>query len=109
MDRETALNSATAYAAEVCKVFNPYNVIMFGSYAKGTATQESDIDIAVIFDGYNGNWLNDSALLWKLTMNVSTLIEPVLLDRTHDPSGFIEEIYKTGEVVYSLTSSVKDE
>ncbi|MDR1669290.1 MAG: nucleotidyltransferase domain-containing protein, partial [Oscillospiraceae bacterium] len=95
----TALSSATSYAAEVRKVFKPSSIVLYGSYAKGTPTTDSDIDVAVIFDGYTGNWLKDSALLWKLTHNVSTLIEPVLLDRTHDPSGFVEEIVNTGEVL----------
>jgi predicted nucleotidyltransferase len=101
VDRETALRNATAYAAEVRKVLNPFSIVLYGSYAKGTPTHESDIDIAVIFDGYNGNWLKDSALLWGLTIEISTLIEPVLLDRTQDPSGFVQEIFKTGEVLYS--------
>ncbi len=99
MDRATALSSAAAYAAEVRKVFSPLSIVLYGSYAKGTATPDSDIDVAVIFDGYSGNWLKDSALLWGLTMNISTLIEPVLLDRAQDPSGFVEEVYKTGEVL----------
>ncbi|MCL2282067.1 MAG: nucleotidyltransferase domain-containing protein [Fibromonadales bacterium] len=28
---------------------NVYKVILFGSYAKGTATEDSDIDLVVIF------------------------------------------------------------
>ena len=100
MDREAAVKNAKKYADEVCKVFNPYSIIMFGSYVNGSPTIESDIDIAVIFDGYTGDWLNDSAMLWKLTMQVSTLIEPVLLDRTKDPSGFVADIFKHGEVLY---------
>jgi len=101
VDRETAIKNATEYATEVCKVFSPFSIIMYGSYANETETNESDIDIAVVFDGYNGNWLQDSAQLWRLTRNVSTYIEPILLDRTKDPSGFVEEIFKTGKVLYS--------
>jgi len=101
MDRNTALTTATEYAAEVRKVLNPFTIIMYGSHVKGTATSDSDIDIAVIFDGYNGNWLKDSALLWNLTRKISTSIEPVLLDRTQDPSGFVEQIFNTGEILYS--------
>lgn len=95
------MKNAAAYAAEVRKVFDPFSIIMYGSYVKGTANQDSDIDVAVIFDGYNGNWLQDSALLWKLTRNVNTSIEPILLDRTQDPSGFVQEIFNTGDVLYS--------
>jgi predicted nucleotidyltransferase len=101
MDRETAIKNAFEYAAEVCKVLNPLSIIMYGSYAHEIETKESDIDIAVIFDEYNGNWLQDSALLWRLTRKVSTTIEPVLLDRAKDPSGFVEDIFKTGRVLYS--------
>jgi predicted nucleotidyltransferase len=101
MDRSTALTAATAYAAEVRKVLNPFTIVLYGSHAKGTATSDSDIDIAIIFDGYSGNWLKDSALLWKLTRKISTSIEPILLDRTQDPSGFVEDIFSTGEVLYS--------
>jgi predicted nucleotidyltransferase len=75
---------------------------MYGSYAKDTALPESDIDIAVIFDGYDGNRLEDSALLWKLTMNVSTDIEPILLDRANAIDSFIDDIVNTGEVLYSI-------
>ena len=101
MDRAEALKNASTYAAEVCKLLNPYAIIMYGSYANGTPDPESDIDIAVIFNGYKGDWLKDSALLWKLTRSVSTHIEPILLDRTHDPSGFVTNVFNSGEVIYS--------
>jgi len=29
------------------------------------------------------------------------VIEPILLDRTQDPSGFVEEVFNTGEILYS--------
>jgi predicted nucleotidyltransferase len=101
VDRNTALTTAAAYADEVRKVLNPFTIILYGSHAKGTATPDSDIDVAIIFDGYNGNWLKDSALLWKLTRKISTNIEPILLDRAQDPSGFVENIFNTGETLYS--------
>lgn len=104
MDRKAALESATEYAREVCNVFSPLYILLYGSYTNGAATEDSDIDIAVIFDDYDGNWIKDSALLWKLTRKVSTLIEPVILDRKKDPSGFVEEVIKTGQVLYSTNA-----
>ena len=102
MDRATAIKNANEYAAEVRKVFDPFSIVLYGSYVNGTQTEESDIDIAVVFDGYDGNWLKDSATLWGLTIKVSTLIEPILLDRTKDPSGFVESIFKSGEILYQV-------
>ena len=104
MDRESALRNAKAYAVEVCKVLEPYTIIMYGSYANGKPNVESDIDVAIIFNDYKGNWMKDSALLWRLTRHVSTYIEPILLDSTKDPNGFVENILTTGEVLYSKNS-----
>ena len=102
MDRESALKSAMTYAVEVKKIFDPYSIILYGSYANGTPDPESDIDVAVIFNDYQGDWLKDSALLWKLTRNVSTRIEPILLDRTQDANGFVNSVLNTGEVLYRV-------
>ena len=35
---------------EALKPSNPYRIILFGSYARGTATENSDIDIVIILD-----------------------------------------------------------
>jgi len=102
MDKHTALENAKIYAAEVRKVFSPFAIVFYGSYVNGTPTPESDIDIAVIFDKYNGDLLKDSAILWGLTMNISTLIEPMLFDRTQDAGKFIDDILNTGEILYSV-------
>ena len=60
----------------------------------------SDIDVAVIFNGFSSDWLETSARLWHLTRRVSTYIEPILLDTTEDKSGFVKHVIKTGQVIY---------
>ena len=102
LDKNTVISNVRRYADEVRNSLNPVAVILYGSYAKGTATDDSDIDVAVIFNGFNGDWLETSAKLWKLRRNISDDIEPILLDRTNDKSGFIENIYKTGQIIYQV-------
>jgi len=101
MDRDAAIDIADQYATVVVNELSPSAIFLYGSYANGNANAESDIDVAVIFDGFYGDWLKTSSQLWKLRRGISTSIEPILLDRTKDPSGFVEEIYKTGRVLYS--------
>jgi len=84
----------------VIKEYNPHAIVLFGSYANGNPSENSDIDIAVIFNGFSGNWLKTSAKLWKLTRNVTTDIEPVLLDITDDESGFTDYVMRAGNVIY---------
>ena len=100
MDKATALTLARQYAEEVVKEMSPAKVVLFGSYAKGNAREESDIDIAVVFDGFKGDWFRTCTRLSSLTWKVSTHIEPVLLDIRDDQNGFVAEVLQTGEMVY---------
>ena len=101
MDRNAAIEIANQYARAVVSELSPSSVFLYGSYASEKAHPNSDIDVAVVFDGFDGNWLKTSAMLWKLRRDISDDIEPILLDSTKDPSGFLGEIIKTGEILYN--------
>ncbi len=96
MDKIEALNYAKEYSKRVKERFEPSKVMMFGSYVNGTPNEDSDIDIAVIFDKFNGNRLKASSELWRMTYGVNTIIEPILLDISADQSGFAGEVLKYG-------------
>lgn len=92
------LNLASEYAKKVMSKYKPENIILYGSYADGSATKHSDIDIAVIFGTSVEDWLLISSDLWRLAYEVSALIEPILLfaEPEKDKSGFTAEIVKNG-------------
>lgn len=48
MDQEKVLILAKEHATAVRKVIDATAVFLYGSHAKGTATKDSDIDIAVL-------------------------------------------------------------
>ena len=96
MDKSTALKYAKEYAEKVKEACSPLAVIVYGSYINGVPTDDSDIDIAVIFDGFTGDFLETSAMLYEITCEVSTTIEPILLDIANDKSGFAHQILNTG-------------
>ncbi|MDD2716937.1 MAG: nucleotidyltransferase domain-containing protein [Candidatus Wallbacteria bacterium] len=76
------------------------SIFLYGSYARGEEKEISDIDIAVIVDKIEGNYLELSADLNGIGRKIDPRIEPVLLPDTKDPSGFLETIIKTGKVFY---------
>jgi predicted nucleotidyltransferase len=41
----------TKFAAEVGRPFKPRKIILFGSYAYGSPTEDSDVDLLVIMSG----------------------------------------------------------
>jgi len=104
LDKTTARQIALRYTESVCKTLNPKTVILFGSYVNGTPHEYSDIDIAVVFNAYDGDWLDTAALLQRLRRGIDddvlNGIEPHLFDEANDPSGFLKHIKKTGEVIY---------
>jgi predicted nucleotidyltransferase len=75
-------------------------VVLFGSYASGTQTSSSDIDVAVIVEHIKGDFLDQEAGLYKKRREIDDRIEPILLEDGDDPSGFLNTIVTTGEIVY---------
>ena len=95
MDKEKVVKIAQRYKAAVAEHFPIKALYLYGSYSKGNATEDSDIDIAVVVDRLCDNYFEDTPLLWKLRRKISNLIETVLL--TEDPHNpLYADILKTG-------------
>ena len=107
MDKGTVINTIEKYTDAVKKEFSPFAVVLFGSYAKDNANENSDIDVAVIFKGLTGDWLKVSSRLWNLAYDIDWDIEPHLLDTTQDKSGFVQHVFKTGQVIYKVPDNVE--
>ena len=100
LDKRTVVSTVERYAERVANEYKPSAIVLYGSHAKGNAHEDSDIDVAVVFDGFTGDWLKTSTRLWRLREDISFDIEPILLDSTNDRSGFVADIFKTGQVIY---------
>lgn len=98
MDKRQVVKIARQYKQAVVNAIGPAKVYLFGSYSKGCARPDSDIDIAVVVPRVNGDYLSTAAYLWRITMDVNTLIEPVLIEEIH-PSPLYEDILQTGIAV----------
>ncbi|MFZ4582600.1 MAG: nucleotidyltransferase family protein [Paludibacter sp.] len=99
MDNREILNKLIAYKLLVSKHFNIDKVVLYGSYAKGTQNVWSDIDVAIIVNSINDDFFNYAPLLWKLKRGIDDRIEPILIEKNNDESGFLNEIMKTGVVI----------
>ncbi len=99
-DRKQVIANAKKYAELIKQYINPEKIILFGSYAKGNWHKDSDIDIAVIVDNISDDFLSVSTMLNKLTRNIDYRIEPVLLEKDDDRSGFLTTILLYGIILY---------
>ena len=101
MDKAKAVSLTKKYSKIVKKHFPVEKILLFGSYSRDKANKFSDIDVAVVVDKIEGDFLSSAALLYKLRENIDFAIEPMLFTlEEEDKSGFLEYILKTGIVIY---------
>ena len=101
LDKTTALEHAKMYANLVGEQLHPMRIVLYGSYAKGNWTKNSDIDIAVIVKEIDGDFLLISKQLNRFTRNIDSRIEPILIQNGEDRSGFLSTILETGITLYN--------
>lgn len=99
LTRDEALGLVREYKRVISSRFaTEPKVMMFGSYAKGYANPDSDIDVAVIVPTYGDRKFEIAESLWHDVDQVSFLIEPVLMaeDRW---SPLYKDVMRTGIAV----------
>lgn len=75
MDRTDVLSIARQYASVIMTNYDCKQVFLFGSCAKGTNHEDSDIDIAVILKEFD-NQLDIQLELMRLRRKIDSRIEP---------------------------------
>jgi len=88
----------------IAEKFNPKKVILFGTYAYGEATSESDVDLMII--------VNSNKSTWELSVEISSALDHTfpldivvksgqeIEDRLASGDFFIEDIIEKGKVLY---------
>lgn len=95
---EEIVNVIRKYVEKISKHYKIEAIILFGSYAKGTYNENSDIDIAIISSDFK-DIIEDGAKLIGLTWKIDTRIEPHPItkeDYDKIASPFVQEIVDTG-------------
>lgn len=99
LTRDEALELVRRYKQVISARFDVEpKVMMFGSYSKGYAKPDSDIDVAVIVPTYGGSKFELSKKLWRDVREVSFLIEPMLMAEDRQ-SPLYHDVMRTGVAV----------
>jgi len=87
------------YVEIICQKYKVEAIILFGSYAKGTENEDSDIDIAIVIDKFKDNIIDEEVEFMKIRKGIDYRIEPHII-RTEDykkvSTPFVKEIIDTG-------------
>jgi len=98
LNKETAISKVKAFV-DACKERNIFfrKVIIFGSMISGNIHEDSDIDVALVSDGFTGSAYGDWHILSPINIKF-TDIEPHPFPTKYFEQGdpFIDEITRTG-------------
>ena len=95
MDKEQVVKIVQAYKQAILPQYKDAKVYLYGSYSKGTAHKDSDIDVAVVVPHVAGDWFAVVPPLWTSARKINSLIEPVLMqENEHSP--LYDDVMKTG-------------
>jgi predicted nucleotidyltransferase len=103
LDRDAVIETVRNYAGEIeAKGVHLRAVILYGSFAKGTQHEWSDIDVALVADEFTGFSFDDKKLfpyvgIKKPYIRIETKTYPTAYFNEGDP--FIDEIKKEGIVI----------
>lgn len=96
MDKREAITKVQQYRILLQQHFSIESVYLFGSYAKNSNREDSDIDVAVVVNHIDGDYFAVNPLLWKLRREVDDRIEPILIEKDYDETDFLSEVKKYG-------------
>jgi len=99
MDKTEAIIKLGRYKELLSEEMLFDKMILFGSYARGNQKEDSDIDVAIVVDKIQGDYFSTRPLLWRIRREIDDRIEPVILEKTHDESGFLKEVMKNGILI----------
>ena len=98
-------NEINTLVRRIVARINPQKVIIFGSYAKGTATIKSDLDLLVIKDSALPMAIRTNDLKPLLTnclipVDVHVYTQEEVDEYGKEPFSFISSVLKSGKIVF---------
>jgi predicted nucleotidyltransferase len=106
-DLESVMPSVRRYIDRVRQEMPVTEAYLFGSYARGEAREDSDIDLAIVSPALGDSRFHNNVRLGLLTWDVDTRIEPLGYNPETFGKDFImpEEIRETGIRVWPVTTN----
>lgn len=103
------LSEINIQARIIAEEFNPEKIILFGSYAYGKPTPDSDADLLVIVSSGRSTWELSADISLKIDhsfpLDILVKTKNEIDERLAKGDYFIEDIIKKGKVLYERTGN----
>jgi uncharacterized protein len=95
-----------ALSQQIADRFRPEKILLFGSYAYGAPTEDSDVDLLVIMSGVENSVYQAIAIRRQVNpgfaMDLMVRTPEQIADRLALGDFFIQEILEKGRVLYEV-------
>ena len=96
---------------DIVREFAPLQVILFGSYAYGTPTEDSDVDMLVVMEGLKSDvrrqaWEMQKRLPKRFPLDLHARCPADIAYRVAHNDWFLREILEKGEVLYETAAAL---
>ncbi len=99
-----AMSQIREVARRIGREFRAHKVVLFGSYARGLATEDSDVDLLVILP-FEGKSVEQSVAM-RLTIRPAFPVDLIVRtpekvqERLRMGDGFLRQVLQQGKVLY---------
>jgi predicted nucleotidyltransferase len=107
-----AIKDIQAFVDRIARNFHPERIILFGSYAWGKPTPDSDVDLLVVLPFQGKNWKMASKIRKRIhppfPVDLVVRTSEQLKQRLKQGDGFFENITREGKVLYETGTTGMD-
>ena len=100
------LKAIQATCDEIVREFSPLQVILFGSYAYGTPTAESDVDLFVVMEEKRQAWEMRERIPRRFQLDLHVWCPKDIAYRVAHNDWFLREIFEKGDVLYDTEGAL---
>lgn len=104
-----AMNTITQCVDEIANRFHPHRIVLFGSYAYGRPSEQSDVDLLVIlpFEGKGARKAAEiiNAISARFPLDVIAKTPEEYHQRLEWGDNFLKEIERKGVVLYEASDA----
>ena len=103
------MRSIREFSRRIAREYHPERIVLFGSYAQGRPTEDSDVDLLIVmaFDGKSAHKSVEIRLKLRPSFPVDLLVRTPATVRERLAIGdtFMRDILDTGKVMYETNNA----
>ena len=91
---------------DIVRAFSPLRVILFGSYAYGTPTEDSDVDMFVVMEAQQQVSEMQKRLPRRIPLDLHVRCPQDIAYRVAHNDWFLREVFEKGDVLYDTAAAL---